>query len=217
MMRKFEVKPADVMTRVEADATEFDVPTENMTTIMPLLYQSGYITIKKYDKDYNFYTLDVPNKEVMVGLTKALIPSYVTTNTLTTTNTARRIAQAIDKGDIDGALELLQTFLATVPYCDNTDYERHYQQLLFVVFSLLTDYLVDVEVHTPKGRVDIVLLTRNNLFLFELKMNADAQTAMRQINLKNYRERFALAGKPIIKVGINFSSEKRNIDGWKIE
>lgn len=217
MMRKFEVKPADVMTRVEADATEFDVPTENMTTIMPLLYQSGYITIKKYDKDYNFYTLDVPNKEVMVGLTKALIPSYVTTNTLTTTNTARRIAQAIDKGDIDGALELLQTFLATVPYCDNTDYEGHYQQLLFVVFSLLTDYLVDVEVHTPKGRVDIVLLTRNNLFLFELKMNADAQTAMRQINLKNYRERFALAGKPIIKVGINFSSEKRNIDGWKIE
>ena len=99
MMRKYEVMPTDVITRVEADASEFDAPTENMTTIMPLLYQSGYITIKDYNRAYNYYTLDVPNKEVKVGLTKALIPSYVTRNTLATTNTARRIAQALDKRD----------------------------------------------------------------------------------------------------------------------
>ena len=216
MMRKYDVMPTDI-TRVEADASEFDAPTEDMNTIMPLLYQSGYITIKDYNEDYDYYTLDIPNKEVKVGLTKSLIPSYVTQNTLSTTNTARRIAQALDKQDMDSALRLLQTFLGTVPYCNNTNYEGHYQQMLFIIFSLLTDYLVDVEVHTPNGRVDIVLLTKTDLYLLELKLNKDAQTAMHQINLKDYRQRFALSGKPITKVGINFDSTTGNINDWVIE
>ncbi len=216
MMRKHGTLPTDI-NQVEADESEFDVPTENMTTIMPLLYQSGYITIKGYNRDYNYYTLDIPNKEVKVGLTKALIPSYVTTNTLATTNTARRIAQSLDNRDMDAAIRLLQDFLGTVPYCHVTNYEGHYQQMLFVIFSLLTDYMVDVEVHTPKGRVDIVLLTRTDLYIIELKLNKDAQAAMQQINLKNYRQRFALSGKPITKVGINFNSEQGNIESWIIE
>ncbi len=215
MMRKFDTLPTDI-GQVDADESEFDAPTENMTTIMPLLYQSGYITIKDYNRDYNYYTLDLPNKEVKVGLTKALIPSYVTQNTLATTTTARRIAQALDKQDMDGALHLLQDFLGTVPYCNVTNYEGHYQQMLFIIFSLLTDYLVDVEVHTPKGRVDIVLLTRTDLYIVELKLNKSAQAAMQQINLKNYRQRFALSGKPITKVGINFDSTKGNIEDWVI-
>ena len=216
MMRKHGTLPTDI-TRVEADESEFDAPTENMTTIMPLLYQSGYITIKDYNRDYNYYTLDVPNKEVKVGLTKALIPSYVTTDTLATTNTARRIAMALDKQDMDGALHLLQDFLGTVPYCNVTNYEGHYQQMLFIIFSLLTAYLVDVEVHTPRGRVDIVLLTKTDLYIIELKLNKDAQTAMQQINLKNYAQRFALSGKPVTKVGINFDSTKGNITDWVVE
>ena len=216
MMRKHGAVPTD-LCRVEADESEFDAPTENMTTIMPLLYQSGYFTIKDYNRDYNYYTLDVPNKEVKVGLTKALIPSYVTQNTLATTNTARRIAQALDKQDMDGALHLLQDFLGTVPNCNVTNYEGHYQQMLFVIFSLLTSYLVDVEVHTPKGRVDIVLLTRTDLYIIELKLNQSAQAAMQQINLKNYCQRFALSGKPITKVGVNFDSTQGNITDWVIQ
>ena len=216
MMRNFGTLPTDI-GRVEADESEFDAPTEDMSTIMPLLYQSGYITIKDYNRDYNYYTLDVPNKEVKVGLTKALIPSYVTRNTLATTNTARRIAQALDKQDMEGTLHLLQDFLGTVPYCNVTNHEGHYQQMLFIIFSLLTDYLVDVEVHTPRGRVDIVLLTKTDLYIIELKLDKSAQTAMQQINLKNYRQRFALSGKPITKVGINFDSTQGNIEDWVIE
>ena len=216
MMKKFEVLPSDI-SRVEADESEFDAPTENMPTILPLLYQSGYITIKDYDKEFNYYTLDVPNKEVKVGLTKALIPSYVTPNTLATTNTARRIAQCLAKQDMEGALQLLKTYLGTVPYCNDTRYEGHYQQVLYIIFSLLTDYLVDVEVHTPHGRVDIVMLSRTNLYIIEVKMNKDAQTAMQQIDLKDYRQRFALCGKPVVKVGINFDSDKGNIEDWEIE
>jgi len=216
MMKKYGVLPTDI-TRVEASASDFDAPTENMTTIMPLLYQSGYITIKAYNKKYKYFTLDVPNKEVKVGLTKALIPSYVTRNTLSTNNTARRIAQALDNRDMEGALRLLQTFLGTVPYCNNTNYEGHYQQVLFIIFSLLTDYLVDVEVHTPHGRVDIVLLTDTDLYVIEIKLNQDAGAAMSQIELKDYRQRFALSGKPVTKVGVNFDTAKGNVIDWIIK
>lgn len=216
MMRKYDVQPVDI-TRVEASASEFDAPTENMPTIMPLLYQSGYITIKDYNRDYDYYTLDVPNKEVRLGLTKALIPSYVSPNTLAVTNMARRIAQALDKRDMDGALTLLQTFLGTMPYCTNANSEGHYQQMLYVIFSLLTDYLVDVEVHTPTGRVDIVMLTHTDLYLLEIKLNQSGKSASHQINLKNYRQRFALSGRPITTVGVNFDGETRNISDWIIE
>ncbi len=184
---------------------------------MPLLYQCGYITIKDYNRDYDYYTLDVPNKEVRLGLTKALIPSYVSPNTLAVTNMARRIAQALDKRDMDEALTLLQTFLGTIPYCTNANSEGHYQQMLYVIFSLLTDYLVDVEVHTPTGRVDIVMLTRTDLYLLEIKLNQSGKSASHQINLKNYRQRFALSGRPITTVGVNFDGETRNISDWIIE
>lgn len=89
--------------------------------------------------------------------------------------------------------------------------------MLFVIFTLLSDYLVDVEVHTPKGRVDMVLLTKTDLYLVELKLNQSAQAAMNQINLKQYHQRFVLSRKPITKVGINFDSTKGNIIDWKIE
>ena len=216
MMKKFGARPVDI-AHIEADASEFDAPTETMQTIVPLLYQSGYVTIKGYNSDYDYYTLEVPNKEVRVGLTKALIPYYVSSNTLAATNTARRIAQAVDQRDMDSALRLLQAFLGTVPYCNNTNYEGHYQQMLYVIFSLLADYLVDVEVHTPNGRVDIVLLTRTDLFVIELKLGKSAHDAMQQIDLKNYRQRFALSGKPVTKVGISFSLDDGNIESWLIE
>ena len=117
---------------------------------------------------------------------------------------------------MDGALQLLADFLETVPYCANTDYEGHYQQMMYVIFSILDNY-VDVEVRTPKGRVDMVLRTATHLYLFELKLNQNADVAMKQIDLKEYPKRFALCGLPIVKVGINFDMDTHNIKDWKIE
>ena len=216
MMKKFNVNFTDFAENMEAGVSDFDAPTETMTTLTPLLYQSGYITIKGYDEDYDSYTLGIPNKEVRLGLTKALIPYYVTPNTLVTNNTTRNMARALDKEDLDLALTYLQTFLGTIPYCANTDYEGHYQQMFYVIFSLLTAWMVDVEVHTPNGRVDIVIMTKTRLYLIELKLNQSAQVAMRQINLKNYRQRFALSGLPVTKVGVNFDSASHNITDWVI-
>ena len=217
MMRKFKVVPTN-LGKMYAKSSAFDAPTEDMTAITPLLYQSGYLTIKGYDKFSKLYTLDLPNKEIKVGLFESLLPNYL--EGMFAQNGDVAIAQMsvlIRQDDMDGALQLLQTFLGTVPYCNVTNYEGHYQQMLFIIFSLLTGYVVDVEVHTPNGRVDIVMLTHTRLYIIELKLNKNAQTALQQINLKNYAQRFALCGKPITKVGINFDSSKGNIVNWEIE
>ena len=217
MLRKFDVIP-DKIAPIESKASAFDAPTEYMTTITPLLYQSGYVTIKDYDEESELYTLDIPNKEIRVGLYESLLPYYLEGMYAQDGGvTISRMSVLIRKRDMDGALQLLQDFLGTVPYCNVTNYEGHYQQMLFIVFSLLTDLLVDVEVHTSKGRIDIVLLTRTDLYIIELKLNKSAQAAMRQINLKDYRQRFALSGLPITKVGVNFDSTTGNITDWEIE
>ena len=216
MLRKFKVLPTKI-GRSLARASAFDAPTENMRTITPLLYQSGYITIKEYDKMSQLFTLDLPNKEIKVGLFESLLPNYLEGMYAEEGDvTIAQMSVLIRQGDMDGALHLLQEFLGTVPYCNNTNYEGHYQQLLFIIFTLLTHFVVDVEVHTPNGRVDIVMLTEDTLYLMELKLNKDAQTAMQQINLKQYDQRFAKCGKPIVKVGINFDTKRGNIEDWTI-
>ena len=217
MMRKFKVMPTNI-SKMYAKSSAFDAPTENMTAITPLLYQSGYLTIKGYDKFSKLYTLDLPNKEIKVGLFESLLPNYL--EGMFAQNGDVAIAQMsvlIRQENMDGALQLLQTFLGTVPYCNVTNYEGHYQQMLYIIFSLLTGYVVDVEVHTPKGRLDIVMLTHTRLYIIELKLNKNAQAALQQINLKNYAQRFALCGKPVSKVGINFDSTTGNIEDWVIE
>lgn len=217
MLRKFKVLPAKI-GRSLARSSAFDAPTENLKTITPLLYQSGYITIKGYDKMSQLFTLDLPNKEIKVGLFESLLPYYLEGMYAEEGDVAiAQMSVLIRQGDMDGALRLLQEFLGTVPYCNNTNYEGHYQQVLFIIFTLLTHFVVDVEIHTPNGRVDVVMETEDTLYLIELKLNKSAQSAMQQINLKQYDQRFARCGKPIVKVGVNFDAKKGNIEDWIIE
>ena len=217
MLRKFKVLPAKI-GRSLARSSAFDAPTENLKTITPLLYQSGYITIKGYDKMSQLFTLDLPNKEIKVGLFESLLPYYLEGMYAEEGDVAiAQMSVLIRQGDMDGALRLLQEFLGTVPYCNNTNYEGHYQQVLFIIFTLLTHFVVDVEVHTPNGRVNVVMETEDTLYLIELKLNKSAQSAMQQINLKQYGQRFARCGKPIVKVGVNFDAKKGNIEDWIIE
>ena len=215
MLDKFGVDPSEIGNTL-AVVEEFDAPTETMTSITPLLYQSGYVTIKDYDKELELYTLDIPNKEVRVGLMRSLLPYYVTNDTREATNMVAFLSRDIRNGDIDTALRRLQAFLSTIPQCDNTKYEGHYQQIFYIIFSLL-GYYVDVEVRTPRGRVDMVLRTKSTLYTFELKLDKSAAVAMEQIDLKNYPERFALCGLPIVKVAVNFDSESCTLGDWKIE
>ena len=214
MLKKYHVTPQQIGNRMVLSAS-FDAPTERMIDMTPLLYQSGYITIKDYVASTRLYTLDIPNKEVRIGLMESLLPHYLHEQTSDGLTTVAFLYEAIAEERMDDALRLLQVFLSTIPYCDNTAYEGHYQQLLYVIFSLLGRY-VDVEVHTPRGRVDMVLRTSTRLYLIELKLDKSADKAIEQINLKNYAERFALCGLPIVKVGINFDTKSGTIEDWTI-
>ena len=215
MMRKFGVAPSQIGP-TEAMASAFDAPTERMTSLIPLLYQSGYLTIKDYYEEDNIYVLDIPNKEIRIGLMESLLPSYVQSGFNAGLVTVSKMNRALRHGDLDGMLRLLQQYLLTIPQCDNTNYEGHYQQLLFVIFSLLGEY-VDVEVRTATGRVDMVMQAFGKLYLFELKLNRSAAAAMQQINLNDYPARFSQCGLPIVKVGINFDTTTRTVSDWVIE
>ncbi|KXT47970.1 hypothetical protein HMPREF2532_01864, partial [Bacteroides ovatus] len=172
MLKKFGVEPSEIgNNRVSVE--DFDAPTERMTSIIPLLYQSGYITIKNYDEELDLYTLNIPNKEVRIGLMKSLLPHYVGGKAPEANTMVAYLSRDIRNGDMDTALRRLQTFLSTIPQCDNTKYEGHYQQVFYIIFSLL-GYYVDVEVRTPRGRVDIVLRTKTTLYVMELKLDKSA-------------------------------------------
>ena len=215
MMRKFGVAPSQI-GRTRAMASAFDAPTERMTSLTPLLYQSGYTTIKDYNPISGLYTLDIPNSEIRIGLMESLLPNYVQSAANEGLTAIADMYMALLEGDLDGMLRQLQQFLLTVPYCDNTNYEGHYQQMLYVIFSLLGRY-VDVEVRTATGRVDMVMQAFGKLYLFELKLNRSAAAAMQQINLNDYPARFSQCGLPIVKVGINFDTATRTVSDWVIE
>ena len=214
MLRKYKVIPQEI-GGVKCGSEYFDTPLELMTNITPLFYQSGYLTIKAFSPFKKQYTLDLPNEEVRLGLMKSLLPEYVT-NPVVVSTLAGDMAELIYYGDMAGALELMRKALSTLPYCDNINTEGHYQQLLALAFILMGEF-VDVEVHTPTGRVDIVMRGKDTLYLIELKIDKGAEAAMRQIELKDYASRFSLTGLPIVKVGINFDTEERTISDWKIE
>ena len=215
MLKKFNTLPSEI-GRMECLASQFDTPTDRLTNVIPLFYQSGYLTIKEGDPEFQTYLLDIPNQEVRLGLMQSLLPYYVEPDTFDSLQLVVRFSRLLRADKMDEALRLMQTFLSTVPYTDNTHYEGHYQQVLYILFSLFGMY-VDVEVRTPNGRVDVVMQTKNTLYLIELKLNMSAEAAMAQIDLKDYPSRFALSGLPIVKVGINFDGERHTLKDWLIE
>ena len=217
MMRNFDCLPSDIGTQMEAGKDDFDAPTETMTNIMPLLYQSGYVTIKDYDEETELYTLDIPNKEIRVGLFRALLPHYLTDKSAKANTTIAKMSVLVKKGDMDAAFCLLNDFLETVPYCDNTNYEGHWQQTLYIMFALLTNYRIIVESHTAKGRIDITMETADTIYVMELKFNKSAEEALAQIEAKHYADAFKMSGKKVVKIGLNFSvKDEVNCLEWKI-
>ena len=175
MLRKFNVVPSDI-SQMQVLSSDFDAPTENMASITPLLYQSGYVTIKDYDRASRLYTLDIPNTEIRVGLMESLLPNYVEMRKEAGNTTIAKMYLSLYRDNLDEMFRLLQSYRLTVPYCNDANSEGHYQQMLYVIFSLFGRY---VEVHTSTGRVDVVMKTNKSLYLYELKMNQSAEAALK--------------------------------------
>ncbi len=217
MMRKFDFLPMNLGENAWVGKCDFDAATETMSTLVPLLYQSGYMTIKDYDEESDLYELAIPNNEIRTGLFRSLMPHYLDRNAAMGNTAVARMSVQIKRGNIDDALQLLADFLATVPYCDNTNYEGHWQQTLYIIFALLTGYRIHVEQHTARGRIDITLETPANIYVMELKLNGSVDDALAQIEAKHYADAFKMQTKPVVKVGMNFTlRDGVNTLEWKV-
>ena len=203
------------VSHVETDANILDSIFTDDNPI-PVIYQSGYLTIKGYDKRFGIYTLGFPNREVEEGFMNFLLPFYANVNKTSSPFEIKKFVTDVESGDIDGFMERLQSFLADCPYELAKDIELHYQNVLFIVFRLAGLY-TKVEYHTSRGRIDLVLQTDSYVYVMEFKLDGTAEQALQQIEDKQYALPLAKDSRKVYTIGVNFSSETRNIDKWIVK
>lgn len=212
------------MDRIEASASSFDRPTEAMTTALPLLYQSGYITIKDYDRETESYILSIPNKEVRVGLIDGLIPAYTGLDgSLVQDGFALKFYRALRKDDMTAAMDEMKAFLAGIPYvegfkkklADVAASEGFYEYTFWLIFNMMNVY-ARTQVKCHGGRIDFVVLLPETTYVFELKVNGTAQEAIDQINSKGYALPYQTEGRRVVKIGVQFNRETMTIEDYII-
>ncbi len=216
LMQKQDVEFSDLHD-LNLYENDFDAPTETNPDVLAVLYQSGYLTIKGYDTQTGLYKLDFPNSEVKNGFADFLLKHYAPNSTLNRRNLGIAFTTLLEKNDVDGFMLELQKFLRTFPYNLGKDCgEKHYQTILYSILATL-GVTVEAEIATADGRIDMTAKFKNRIFLFEFKLNKSAKEAMTQINGKSYADKFMNDGRPITKIGVNFSTKIRNIEQWVTE
>lgn len=202
---------------VEALAATFDAPTEGAASLVPFMYQAGYLTIKSYDDDFDTYTLGVPNEEVREGLYQALLPAYAPVPDLERDAFAVGFARAVRSDDIDAALRCLRSFLAAIPYDMAPKCEKDFQTVLFLAFKV-AGIRVSSEVRTSVGRVDLVAESASAVYVMELKYGGTAEEALAQVDSKGYCVPWEADGRRVVKVGASFDPEQRTVaEGWVVQ
>lgn len=195
-----------------------------------MLYQSGYLTVKKYDRDFNSYIVGFPNNEVEHGFLNALLPSITQLPDANTSFDARKFVRDLNAGDTDSFLTRLKSLYASIPYGQDRQNEHYYQSIFYVIFALMGQY-TKVEEHTYKGRSDAVVETNDAIYVFEFKLTNEAgnscnsvaantddllATAICQIEKSGYADAYAASSKQLHKIAILFGTEFRNIIDWLV-
>lgn len=207
---------------VEVNEDEFNISCENAVTPMPLLYQSGYLTIKNYNPKIRCYTLQFPNMEVREGMIRGLMPIILRRTTSDINSLIRNMASSVFDGNISNALAVLRSYIAKIPYDiitkdeweNKESRESFYKLLIYMAFSMLNS-IVDTEVKSILGRADVVIKTDTDIFVLELKVDDTVENALAQIDSKGYAIPYEADGRKITKCGVSISSESRNIVHWK--
>lgn len=215
LLQKYNVGLRD-LTGQDAGVSDFDVSPENMTTALPLLYQSGYLTIKHYEPMIDLYTLGYPNEEVRTGMVRSLAANYLTPAEGTNSSFVIKFVKAVIADDMEQALTLMRAYLAGVSYRLSNKTERDVQTIFYLVFSLIGSF-IKVEEESAHGRADVVITLPSVVYVMELKFDGSADAALRQIDKKGYLIPYTADGKRLVKVGVNYSSEERTITEWRIE
>lgn len=208
---------------IEVQKSAFDAPCENALTPLPLLYQSGYLTIDSYDSDIDSFMLHFPNREVRQGMVEEMTHYLLETEDLDQQAAEFAMVRAVKRGDLSAALTQLRSYIATIPYDIITkkewmakkDHEAFYKMLMYIIFSLLNSK-VDTEVKSILGRADVVIKTKTDVFVLELKVDKSVDDALAQIDNKGYAIPYETDGRRLTKCGVSISSEARNITHWRI-
>lgn len=203
------------LENMEAADEQFDAPTERIVSPIPVLYQSGYLTIKGYNRDFDIYTLGYPNNEVRKGFIESLLPGYVHKPGEKSTFYVVSFIRDLMKGDIESCLERTRSFFSSIPYDLENKTEKHYQTIFYLLFRLMGQY-VDAEVKNAIGRADVVVHLSDAVYVFEFKYDGTPDEALAQIDSKQYAIPFMADGRKVFKIGVNFDSSSRTIGDWKI-
>lgn len=181
------------------------------------IYQSGYLTFKDYDKVFDLVTLGFPNKEVERGFLLFLLPFYTSVKKDQSNFFVSRAVQALNNGRTEDFMVNMRSLFADYPYELVRNVENHYQNVVYLTLKLMSVYVVDAEYRTSAGRIDLLIKTDRYIYVMEFKYDGSAQDAMAQIESKDYALPFACDDRDIIKVGVNFNKETRNIGEWIIK
>ena len=203
------------MEHSEVDSDVLNSVDSESTNPIPVIYQSGYLTIKDYDERFGLYKLGFPNKEVEDGFVKFLIPYYLNNKKAKSAFDIRNYVMDVEHGNVEQFILRIKSLFADTPYGLIKDLENHYQNQVWLLHKLLGIY-VQAEYHTSDGRIDMVLQTPKFYYVIEFKFDGSAQDALDQISRKDDALPFALTGQQIIRIGINISRETRNVEDYKI-
>lgn len=187
---------------------------------LPMIYQSGYLTIKDYDSEMRTYLLDFPNDEVKKGFVTMTANSYFCTRE-DAGSWVRSAVIALKRGELDKFKTLLTSFLASIPYTarrkeNETEKERYFSYTLYLIFRIASCYITYIEKEQSYGRLDCCVETPKHIYMFEFKLDGSAEAALQQINDKGYAIEFETSGKKIHKIGVNISSETGTVSDWKV-
>jgi hypothetical protein len=201
--------------------SKFHTPLEMQTGPMPLLYQSGYVTITDYNPKTDLYYLGIPNSEVRVGLMQNLLPLYAEVDSSDVESAVAQASAALRDGEIDDVMKLLQSTLASIPFMkgdkdilgDAEKTEAYYHRIFYFFFRMLHNE-VTAEVRSAKGATDVVIKTPKYIYIVEIKIDASPEAALQQIEDKGYATPYLTDGREVVKLGVNFSTDTRTIDRW---
>ena len=205
-----------LMDGIETAASAFTEYRADRKNPIPLIYQSGYLTIKEYDREFGLYRLGFPNDEVRYGFLNFLVPFYTAVTDEERSFYVGKFVQELRSGDVDAFMRRFEAFFADFPYELNDRTERHYQVVIYLIFKLMGQF-TQAEVHSSRGRADAVVKPPKFVYVFEFKLKGTAGQALQQIEEKGYALPYAAEGRQVIKVGVEFSAEKRNVERWMVE
>lgn len=205
-----------LMDGVEASSTAFTEYRAEARNPIPLIYQSGYLTIKAYDKEFKTYRLGFPNDEVKYGFMNFILPFYTPIPDGERRFYIGKFINELREGDVSAFLTRLKSFFADFSYELNEEKERYYQVVFYLVFKLMGQF-TEAEVRSARGRADAVVKTSRYIYVFEFKLNGTAEQALQQIDDKGYLIPYLSDGREIVKVGVEFSAETRNLSRWLVK